>query len=129
MTSPWRPKNFPTFSRLNPLALASDVGLRVRRLKCGVRGRNQFSQTTPVRLFSMLSLTQWSSTGVPRNPRVPPVQSRGSARSYTNLILLIKLNAVFCIKQPNYCTGVPRATRMFSWDSAPAKRLKTTGLT
>ena len=73
-------------------------------------------------------LGQWFSTRVLRNPRVPPVQSRGSAKSYTNLILLIKLNAVFCIKQMNYCTGVPRATGMFSWGSAPAKRLKITVL-
>ena len=73
-------------------------------------------------------LRQWFSTGVPRNPRVPPVQSRGSARSDTNLILLIKLNAVFCIRQLNYCTRVPRATGMFSWSCASAKRLKTTGL-
>ena len=28
----------------------------------------------------------------------------------------------------NYCTGVPRATRMFPWGSAPAKRFKTTAL-
>ena len=46
------------------------------------------------------TLGQWFSTRVPRNPRVPPVQYRGSARSYTNfhLILLIKLNAVFLYK-------------------------------
>ena len=56
------------------------------------------------------------------------VFNRGSARSDTNLILLIKLNAVFCIRQLNYCTGVPRATGMLSWGSASAKRLKTTGL-
>ena len=38
---------------------------------------------------------------------------QGSARSYTNFILLIKLNAVFSIRQLNYCTGVPRVTKMF----------------
>ena len=61
----------------------------------------------------------------------PPVQSRGSARNYTNshLILLIKLKAVFfCKRQLNYCTRIPRATGMFPWDSSPAKRLKTTAL-
>ena len=55
------------------------------------------------------TITQWFST------RVPQVQSRGSARSYTN-----------CIKQLNYCIGVPRATRFLHWGFAPAKRLKTT---
>ena len=62
--------------------------------------------------------------------RVSPVQSRGSARSYTNFyfILLIKLNAVFRTGQLNYCTGVSRATEMLPWDSTSAKRLKTTGL-
>ena len=41
---------------------------------------------SPVRLFNKFRsagknerLDQWFSTGVPRNPRVPPVQSRGSA--------------------------------------------------
>ena len=65
---------------------------------------------------------QWFST------RVPPVQSRSSARSYTNFILIIKLNTVFCVRQLNYCPGVSRVTGMFPWGSAPAKRLKTTGL-
>ena len=55
------------------------------------------------------TIAQWFST------RVPPVQSRGSVRSYIN-----------CIKQLNYCIGVPRANGIFHWDSAPAKRLKTT---
>ena len=56
--------------------------------------------------------------------------NQGSARSYTNFrfILSIKLNAVFCIEQLNYCTGVPRVTEMFSWGSASTKRLKTIGL-
>ena len=65
-------------------------------------------------------IDEWFST------RVPPVQLRGSARCYTNFpfILLIKLNAVFCIRQLNYCTGVPRAAGMFSWGYAPAIRLK-----
>ena len=61
-------------------------------------------------------LEQWFLT------RFPPVQSGGSARSYTNshLILLIKLNSVFfCTRQLNYCTEVSRATEMFSWGSAP----------
>ena len=74
------------------------------------------------------AVNQWFSTGVPRNPRVPPVQSMGSARSYSNLILLFKLNAFFCIKQTNYCKWVPRATGMFSWGFAPAKRLETTAV-
>ena len=43
-------------------------------------------------------------------------------------MLINKLNAVFFIGQLNYCTDVPRLTGMFSWGSAPAKRLKTTGL-
>ena len=30
------------------------------------------------------NLDQYFSTGVPWNPRVPPAQSRGSARSYPN---------------------------------------------
>ena len=38
------------------------------------------------------------------------------------------IKCCFCIRQLNYCTGVPRATRIFSWGFAPAKRLKTTGL-
>ena len=65
-------------------------------------------------------VNQWFST------RIPPVQSRGSARCYMNFhfILLIELNAVFCVRQLNYCTGVPRVTGMFSWGSALAKRLK-----
>ena len=40
----------------------------------------------------------------------------------------IKLNAVFCLRQLNYCSGGPRASEMFRWGSAPAKRLKTTAL-
>ena len=58
------------------------------------------------------------------------MQSRSSVRSYTNFrfILLIKLNAVFCIRQLNHCTGVPQTIGMFPWGSAPSKRLKTTGL-
>ena len=78
----------------------------------------------------IITLDQWFSTRVPRSSRVPPIQSRGSARSYTNFhfILLIKLNAVFCIRQLNYCTGVPRAAEMFPWGSAPAKRLITIAL-
>ena len=47
---------------------------------------------------SLNAVNQWFSTGVPRNPRVPPVQSMGSARSYSNLILLFKLNAFFLHK-------------------------------
>ena len=56
--------------------------------------------------------------------------NQGSDKSYTNFhfILLIKVNAVFRIGHLNYCTGVPRATRMFPWGSALAKKLKTTGL-
>ena len=37
---------------------------------------------------------------------------------------IIKLNAVFGIRQLNYCTGVPRATKMFPWGSAPGKGWK-----
>ena len=75
-------------------------------------------------MISVECVDQWLST------RVPPVQSRDSARSYTNFcfILLIRLNAVFCIRQLNYCTGVPRATGMFPWGSVPAKRLETNGV-
>ena len=54
------------------------------------------------------------------------VFNQGSARCYTNFILLIKLNAVFL--QLSYCTGVPRITGMFLWGSAASKRLKTTAL-
>ena len=44
--------------------------------------------------YARLMLGQWFST------RVPPVQSRGSARTYTtfHFILSIKLNAVFLHK-------------------------------
>ena len=73
-------------------------------------------------------LHQSFSTRVPRNPWAPPVQSRDSATSYTNFILIIKLNAVFFIRQLNYCTGVPRVTGRYFRGSAPAKRLKTTVL-
>ena len=63
-------------------------------------------------LISMISVeceNQWFST------RVPPEQSRGSARSYTNFhfILLIKPKAVFCIRQLNYCSGAPQAIGNF----------------
>ena len=34
----------------------------------------------------------------------------------------------FYIRQLNYCTGDPPVTGLFSWSSAPAKRLKTTDL-
>ena len=45
-------------------------------------------------------LDQWFSTKVPQNPRVTPVQSMGSTRSYANfyLVLLFRLNAVFLYK-------------------------------
>ena len=72
---------------------------------------------------------QWFSTRVPRNPKVPPVQSQGSVKSQTNFhfILSIKLTAVFCVRRLNYCAGVPRAIGMFPWGSAPSERLKITG--
>ena len=49
-----------------------------------------------------------------------------SEHEYFHFISLIKLHAVFCVRQLNYCSGVPRANGMFSWGSTPAKRLKTT---
>ena len=69
---------------------------------------------------------QWFSTRILQNPGVSPVQSRGSTTSYMyfHFILLINLNAVFCIRQLNYYKRVPRATGIFFLGSAPAKRLK-----
>ena len=51
-----------------------------------------------------------------------------SKHEYLYFILLINLNAVFCIKQMNDCTEISRATKMFPWGSDSAKRLKTTAL-
>ena len=56
-------------------------------------------------------LYQWFSTRVP--PEVTQIL----------FILLIQLNAVFCVTQLNYCTGVSRGTEMFPWGSAPAKKV------
>ena len=64
------------------------------------------------------------STGVPRNPRVPPAQSRGSARSYTNATS----DTIFEISNAGVGAGVPRSTGMHPWGSAPPKRLKNTVL-
>ena len=44
------------------------------------------------------------------------------------LISFYLSNDVFCIRNQNYCTGVPQVSGMFYWDSAPPKRLKTTDL-
>ena len=47
-----------------------------------------------------------------------------SENEYFHFILLIKLNAVFSLRQLSYCTLVSEVTGMFPWGSAQAKRLK-----
>ena len=74
--------------------------------------------------------TEGASQGLLKSSSRSVVFNQGSARSYTNFhfILLVKLNAVFRMRQLNYCTGVPRAYELLPQGSAPAKRLETTDL-
>jgi len=63
---------------------------------------------------------QWFSTGIFRNTRVPPMHSKGSARSRINAIN----RQQFEFSCADMWTGVPRATRMLPYGSAPTKRQK-----
>ena len=58
------------------------------------------------------------------NPRAPPAESRGSARSYTNATI----DSKFYSSSSDTWTGVPWAIGVFTWGSSPPERLKTTGL-
>ena len=70
------------------------------------------------------SLQQWFSNRVPRNPRLPPAQTGGSARRCINAMVNSKFQR-FCA---DMLVGVLRTTRMLPRGSVSLKRLKTTAL-
>ena len=72
-----------------------------RYISFGAPPQNSFR--TPLTMG--LSLLQWVSTGIPRNPKVPPAHSGGSVRSYENATI-----------------------EMHPWGSAPPKWVETTAL-
>ena len=110
----WLVNNGLSATRQEAVSFCSDM------IECNVlQPGKSLSISNRKRARCFISLKQWFATGV------LPVQSRGSAKSYTNFILLIKLNALFSIRLLNYCIS-----RGFSsyWNvflgSAPEKKVE-----